>query len=69
MVILYFSLHPRTWAFSYNLCVVDLFKLYCLSSGGAYGAAFNDPDAPFHSAGPNMYGDGYGNSQVYLWVC
>jgi len=32
--------------------------------GGAYGAAFNDPDAPFHSAGPNMYGDGYGNSQM-----
>lgn len=33
-------------------------------SGGAYGAAFNDPEAPFHSSGPNMYGDGYGNSQM-----
>jgi len=32
--------------------------------GGAYGAAFNDPNSPFHSAGPNMYGDGYGNSQM-----
>lgn len=31
---------------------------------GAYGAAFNDADAPFHSAGPNMYGDGYGSSQM-----